>query len=407
MIKIFLPILLIVWSCSQSNPRYEYLEKNDSFRKKIGKENFVKSTHGFTYYESQNLDHEEVLVFIHGFSVPSYIWDETYFEAINKGLGAVRLDLYGRGFSSNPNIIYNDELYADQVIELLKLLSIDKKVSFVGLSNGGRVLSKIATKFPNKVKRLIYVAPGGFHDVNIAPDITPVTEVEINEFIQNNYSTIAKGQMADFKYPERFVGWDTKYEQLLKYKGFARALISTSKNNFLLDSINQQIGMGQLPHYAIWGDSDVVLPLNDVREKLSTLMPQLKLFVIKESGHLPHKEQFNQFNLVFFNEILGIPKKDITTSEALLMYESNEGIFVDVRTEAEHIQSSIPNSILIPLNELQFRLAELENYKAEKIVVYCRVGNRSQVATELLIKEGFKATNLLGGIVDWTGPIKL
>ena len=65
------------------------------------------------------------------------------------------------------------------------------------------------------------------------------------------------------------------------------------------------------------------------------------------------------------------------------------------------------NSILIPLNELQFRLAELENYKTDKIVVYCRVGNRSQVATELLIKEGFKATNLLGGIVDWTGPIKL
>ena len=213
--------------------------------------------------------------------------------------------------------------------------------------------------------------------------------------------------MTDFKYPERFVGWDTKYEQLLKYKGFARALISTSKNNFLLDSINQQIGMGQLPHYAIWGDSDVVLPLKDVRDKLKRLMPQLKLFVIKESGHLPHKEQFNQFNLVFFNEILGIPKKNITTSEALLMYESNEGIFVDVRTEAEHIQSSIPNSILIPLNELQFRLAELEDYKTDKIVVYCRVGNRSQVATELLIKEGFKATNLLGGIVDWTGSIKL
>ena len=100
-------------------------------------------------------------------------------------------------------------------------------------------------------------------------------EVEINEFIQNYYSTIAKGQMTDFKYPERFVGWDTKYEQLLKYKGFARALISTSKNNFLLDSINQQIGMGQLPHYAIWVDSDVVLPLKDVRDKLKRLMPQL------------------------------------------------------------------------------------------------------------------------------------
>ncbi len=90
----------------------------------------------------------------------------------------------------------------------------------------------------------------------------------------------------------------------------------------------------------------------------------------------------------------------------MLKCKKVSGSFVDVRTEAEHIQSSIPNSIVIPLDELQFRLTELENYKTEKIVVYCRVGNRSQVATQLLIEEGFKATNLLGGIVDWTGPIK-
>jgi len=33
-------------------------------------------------------------------------------------------------------------------------------------------------------------------------------------------------------------------------------------------------------------------------------MPQLKLFVIKNSGHLPNKEQFDDFNNVFFNKIL-------------------------------------------------------------------------------------------------------
>ena len=39
MIKILLVTFLVFWSCSQSKPRYEYLEKNDAFRKKIGKEN--------------------------------------------------------------------------------------------------------------------------------------------------------------------------------------------------------------------------------------------------------------------------------------------------------------------------------------------------------------------------------
>ena len=276
-----LSALFLLSSCNQTKSRYEYLEKNDAFRKKIGKENFVRSSHGFTYYESQNMEHDEILVFIHGFSVPSYIWDETYFEAARRGLGVLRLDLYGRGYSSNPNIAYKDVLYADQVIELLQSLNITKKVNFIGLSNGGRVISRIALKYPNTVKRLIYVAPGGFHDANTEPDLTPVSQSEINLFIEENYSTIAQGQLADFKYPERFTGWDTKYEELLKYKGFARALISTNKNNFLLDEINKKIGTTNIPHFVIWGDSDTVLPLDAVKKKLNMLMPKLKLFVIK------------------------------------------------------------------------------------------------------------------------------
>ena len=405
MITILIVVSLIFSSCNQTKPRYEYLEKNDAFRKKIGKENFVRSSHGFTYYESQNMEHDEILVFIHGFSVPSYIWDETYFEAARRGLGVLRLDLYGRGYSSNPNIAYNDVLYADQVIELLQSLNITKKVNFIGLSNGGRVISRIALKYPNTVKRLIYVAPGGFHDANTEPDLTPVSQSEINLFIEENYSTIAQGQLADFKYPERFTGWDTKYEELLKYKGFARALISTNKNNFLLDEINKKIGTTNIPHFVIWGDSDTVLPLDAVKKKLNMLMPKLKLFVIKDSGHLPHKEQIEQFNLVFFNKIFNIINKNVTVSQARKIYESNDSIFLDVRTLAEHKKLSIPNSILIPLDQLSFKVDELEKYKTNNIVVYCRVGNRSQYATQFLIDEGFKASNLLGGIVDWTGPV--
>ena len=169
--------------------------------------------------------------------------------------------------------------------------------------------------------------------------------------------------------------------------------------------MNQEIGKTKLPHYAIWGDSDIVLPLKDVMDKLKRLMPKLKLFVIKDSGHLPHKEQVEQFNLVFFNEILNALQVDVTSSEAIDMYTSEGNIFLDVRTKFEHNQSSIPNSILIPLNELPYKIDELEKYRTKKIVVYCRVGNRSQFATKLLRDEGYQATNLLGGIVDWEGPV--
>ena len=295
---------IIFFSCSSSEVKYEYIEKNDTFRKKIDSGNFSLLTHGYTYYEFDNINNEEIIVLVHGFSVPSYIWDETYYESIKRGFGVLRMDLFGRGYSDNPDVIYNDELYANQVLELLDELKIDKKINLVGLSNGGRVVSKIAENNSDRIKRLIYVAPAGFHNPKLKPDTTEITEDEIASFISDRYKTIAKGQLEDFKEPSKFKGWDTKYESLLKYKGFARALISTTKNNYSLDKINKKIGRSNLPQYAIWGDHDKVLPLNNVREKIGKIMPNLNLFIVKDSGHLPHKEKSDDFNNIFFNKIL-------------------------------------------------------------------------------------------------------
>lgn len=407
MIKPFFVFTLILFfSCSNINPKYEYLEKDDSFRKKITTGDFVELSHGFTYFETNNINNDEIAVFIHGFSVPSYIWDETYYESIERGLGAIRLDLYGRGNSSNPDTIYNDLLYANQVIELLDHLNIMEKVSFIGLSNGGRVISTIANLFPERVKRLVYVAPGGFHDKKTEPDKRPVLQSDVDAFIKDNYKTIAKGQMSDFKYPERFKGWDNRYEELLKFKGFANALISTSRNNYLLDDLNEQIGKTNIPQIFIWGDSDKVLPLDEVRDKLIKLMPKMKLFVIEDSGHLPHMEQKQSFDAIFFDQIFGISKYEISSSNGLKIFSESKAIFLDVRTRSEHELKSIPNSLLIPVSELPYRIDELLKFKEQDIVVYCRVGNRSGVATDYLTQNGYTAMNLLGGIEAWRGPTK-
>ena len=95
-------------------------------------------------------------MFIHGFSVPSYIWEKTYNSAKEKGFKVIKLDLYGRGFSDNPDLDYTDELFANQVIELLQELQITN-ATFLGLSNGGRVISKLADIKPNMVEKLVYV----------------------------------------------------------------------------------------------------------------------------------------------------------------------------------------------------------------------------------------------------------
>ena len=301
-LKNLFSLIIISFLFSCSNPNYEYVLKDDAFRKTIKTGNFTELTNGFTYYEIENRFNENTLVFIHGFSVPSYIWDKTYNTAKEKGFKVVKLDLYGRGFSDNPDIDYTDELFANQVIELLQELEI-KKATFLGLSNGGRVISKLADLKPNMVEKLVYVSASSFnsHKNNINKS---VSKEEVNAFIKNRYPTISYGQLSDFKYPENYPFWDDKYEELLKFKGFARALISTVKNHKNLDLENKEISDSNKNVYTIWGDSDSVVIFNDIKDKLNKLLPNRFEYTVPNSGHLPHIENQSDFEKYLFEVVL-------------------------------------------------------------------------------------------------------
>ena len=295
-------LIIISFFFSCSNPNYENVLKDDSFRKTINSGNFAELSNGFTYYNIDNRFNENTLVFIHGFSVPSYIWEKTYNSAKEKGFKVIKLDLYGRGFSDNPDLDYTDELFANQVIELLQELQITN-ATFLGLSNGGRVISKLADIKPNMVDKLVYVSASSFNNHKNTADKN-VSKDEINEFIKNRYPTISSGQLSDFKYPENYPLWDDKYEELLKFKGFARALISTVKNHKNLDLENKEISDSNKKVYTIWGDSDSVVVYNDIKEKLNKLMPNRFEYTVPNSGHLPHIENQIDFERYLFDVVL-------------------------------------------------------------------------------------------------------
>lgn len=298
--SILLLSFFIILSCK--NSKYEYIVKNDDFRKTIKSGYFLEQSKGFTYYKIENRNSENTLVFIHGFSVPSYIWEKTFNSAKEKGFKVISLDLFGRGFSENPNVNYTDELFAKQVIDLLEHLEIHK-ATFLGLSNGGRVISKIHDLSPNLIEKLIYVSASSFgiHEESVQKD---VSEEEISNFINEKYPTISIGQLKDFKYPENFPKWSNRYEELLKYKGFARALISTLKNHKNLDTENKEINDSNTKVYTIWGDSDSVVVYNNIKEKLNKLLPNRFEYFVPNSGHLPHIENQENFENYLFGTVL-------------------------------------------------------------------------------------------------------
>lgn len=79
-------------------------------------------------------------------------------------------------------------------------------------------------------------------------------------------------------------------------------------------------------------------------------------------------------------------------------------VVLDVREPPEYDLCHLEGSKLIPLGELERRLAELD--PAAKTVVYCHVGVRSARAVGILSSAGFKkAVNLKGGIRAWSEQV--
>jgi len=97
---------------------------------------------------------------------------------------------------------------------------------------------------------------------------------------------------------------------------------------------------------------------------------------------------------------------EITVQEYKSRLDKGDKPFVlDVRRPDEYDIANL-NGKLIPLQELPERLEELEPYKDQEIVVYCRSGARSGQAVEFLRSQGFtKARNLKGGILAWSKEI--
>ena len=285
-----------------ADSQFESVTKNEAFRAQLNLPKgaaFAALEQGYTYYRTANIKNCETPdVLVHGFSVPSYIWDPTFDFLASKGRCVVTLDLYGRGFSDNPDAEYTDTLFARQVLELLDHLGLEK-ASLFGLSNGGRVVSQVAGMAPLRVERLIYVASSGFGDARRADD-TRVTKTEIAELIAQ-YPDLPAGQLSDFKDPSQFQDWDDQYAALLAYKGFARALISTRKNHDSteLDRIHAMLQYSDIPVVTIWGDSDTVVVYERFAEKIARLLPKRVEYFVPDSGHLPHME-----NRIVFEAIL-------------------------------------------------------------------------------------------------------
>ena len=89
----------------------------------------------------------------------------------------------------------------------------------------------------------------------------------------------------------------------------------------------------------------------------------------------------------------------ISVADAYQLYQDDVYV-LDVRTIQEWQTGHIPGATLIPLDELAVRAGELP--VGEQILIYCRTGNRSLEALNMLASAGFmNLSSMDGGIKEW------
>ena len=271
----------------------EKKELDDQIRSSL-KGSTANLSDGSVYFNYSESSEGPIVILVHGFSTPSYIWGPTFDFLDEKGYRVLSYDLYGRGYSDRPDTDYTLKLYVRQLRELILELDLgDEKINILGLSLGGPIAAAYTNNYPNDIQTITLIDPYTLPATK--KEIFPLNIPFIGEYITTVYLVpfmLPNSQKGDFYNPELFPDWENRYRDQLQYKGFRKAILSTIRNMVNISGIREYELLDQLdiPALLIWGKEDKSILFEDMQLILS-ILPNIEFHPIEEAAHLPHYER--------------------------------------------------------------------------------------------------------------------
>jgi pimeloyl-ACP methyl ester carboxylesterase len=249
---------------------------------------FLTLSHGIVHVRMAGPEQGRPVILVHGFSVPNYVFDQTSADLAASGFRVIRFDLYGRGWSDRPEVDYDRELFANQLLELMDTLRIPK-ADLLGLSMGGAIVGRFAAEHPERVRSLALVAP-----LTEPQDISVMAWPGVGEWLMRTWylPKLAGSQLEDFPHPERVPGWAERFQPQMRYDGFGRAILSTMRHVIPESSLPdfQKVGKAGLPVLLVWGELDATVPYAQ-HAAVQRAIPQAQFISLPATGHLPVVEE--------------------------------------------------------------------------------------------------------------------
>lgn len=259
------------------------------------------------------------LLLIHGFASSNLVWSKVLLQLAEAGFRVIAPDLLGYGYSGKPRQMdYTIASQAKMVIGLLKQLGI-ARVCLLGSSYGGAVAATIALDRPELIEKLVLVGAV----TNNKPTRYMLMRLFGSPIIGDILSPLVVGSRRLLRMRMKRVydrhAWELDERRVqarhlpLATRGTHRAIIRTVRR-WDAERISRDAHLLMQPTLIIWGDKDREVPLED-GERLQHEIPNSRLFVFRECGHLPHEEYPEEFMKLVSEFCADLPQRHRETEK--------------------------------------------------------------------------------------------
>lgn len=233
------------------------------------------------------------VVMMHGFGSSLHTF-EPWAKALSDRYRVIRFDLPGSGLSEpDPTGIYTDQRSMELLMVLLDRLGVERAV-LVGNSIGGRLAWRFTATHPERVAKLVLVAPDGFASPGFAYGRAPDVPLMLSLMTYALPKAMLKANLVvAYGNPQALTEpLLERYHALLLATGNRQAMIERMRQTVLVDPV-PLLKTISVPVLLLWGEKDAMIPLANAQDYLAAL-PNARLVSFPMLGHLPHEEATEQ-----------------------------------------------------------------------------------------------------------------
>lgn len=240
------------------------------------------------------------MVLIHGYTASLFVWKTTAPMLADAGFRVIAVDLVGFGYSEKPRSFeYSIRSQARMVTRFMDRLGIGK-AGIVGSSYGGAVAATIALDNAERVDKLVLVDAVINDDLKSHPVLRLASLPGLGEimtpFVSDSKFFLRHRMHGTLAKANHHLITDERIEgvrrPLLAADGH-HSLLATSRN-WSANRIERDAHLITQPTLIIWGEEDTVIPIKD-GYKLRDAVPDSRLVVLKNCGHVPQEERSGLF----------------------------------------------------------------------------------------------------------------